>query len=205
MDSGGPACRRVSRAKSQSAAGAVPRRQALRRRTLDRVGQVDPDVTVDQEDATPGRRRYPVPQSRRIARPQRTTAGRKGPSPLRRRWRPGVWTWSRCSLSTAPAFSRFRLEDVLLTWDRALIQFFLDGGADPVTGNPFLIAFQNRVQRCAPSFSSTTRRLTPSSPMRSRSKPNRALRHFAYQADLKWISLLMWAGANPRSGACQAL
>ena len=28
---------------------------------------------------------------------------------------------------------------------------------------------------------------------------DRCLRYFAYQADLKWISLLMWAGANPRS------
>jgi hypothetical protein len=25
------------------------------------------------------------------------------------------------------------------------------------------------------------------------------LRKFAYEGDLKWVSLLMWAGANPRS------
>lgn len=28
---------------------------------------------------------------------------------------------------------------------------------------------------------------------------DRALRHFCYEGDLKWVSLLLWAGANPRS------
>jgi hypothetical protein len=28
---------------------------------------------------------------------------------------------------------------------------------------------------------------------------DRALRHFCYEGDLKWISLLLWAGADPRS------
>jgi hypothetical protein len=37
------------------------------------------------------------------------------------------------------------LGDVLLTWDRQVMQFFLDRGADPVTGNPFLIALHNKV------------------------------------------------------------
>ncbi len=28
---------------------------------------------------------------------------------------------------------------------------------------------------------------------------DRALRHFCFEGDLKWVSLLMWAGADPRS------
>jgi hypothetical protein len=90
------------------------------------------------------------------------------------------------------------LADVLLTWDRALIQFFLDGGADPVTGNPFLIAFQNRVQRALRPFVDY-KKARPEFADALQVQTDRALRHFANQADLKWISLLMWAGANPRS------
>ena len=90
------------------------------------------------------------------------------------------------------------LADVLLTWDRALIQFFLDGGADSVTGNPFLIAFQNRVQRALRPFVDY-KKAHPEFADALQAQTDRALRHFAYQADLKWISLLMWAGANPRS------
>jgi hypothetical protein len=89
------------------------------------------------------------------------------------------------------------LADVLLTWDRALIQFFLDGGADPVTGNPFLIAFQNRVQRALRPFVDY-KKARPEFADALQVQTDRALRHFANQADLKWISLLMWAGANPR-------
>ena len=44
------------------------------------------------------------------------------------------------------------LEDALLTWDREMMQFFLDRGADLVTGNPFMIAFHNKVQRALRPF-----------------------------------------------------
>jgi ankyrin repeat protein len=90
------------------------------------------------------------------------------------------------------------LEDVLLTWDRPLMQFFLDRGADPATGNPFLVAFENRVQRALRPFVDY-KNSHPEFANALQAQADRALRHFAYQADLKWISLLMWAGANPRS------
>ena len=91
-----------------------------------------------------------------------------------------------------------RLEDVLLSWDRPLMQFFLDHGADPVTGNPFMIAFRNRVQRALRPFVDY-KKAHPEFADALQAQADRALRHFAYQADLKWISLLMWAGANARS------
>jgi hypothetical protein len=37
-------------------------------------------------------------------------------------------------------------DDVLLTWERSIMRFFLDHGADAVTGKPFGIAFQAKVQ-----------------------------------------------------------
>src|SRR6476469_5174427 len=84
------------------------------------------------------------------------------------------------------------LEDVLLTWDRQLMQFFLDRGADPVTGNPFMIAFHNKVQRALRPFVDY-KKAHPEFADSLQSQADRALRHFAKQADLKWISLLMWA------------
>jgi hypothetical protein len=90
------------------------------------------------------------------------------------------------------------LADVLLTWDRPLMQFFLEGGADPVRGNPFLIAFHNKVQRALRPFVDY-RNAHPEFADALQAQADRALRHFSYRADLKWISLLLWAGANPRS------
>jgi hypothetical protein len=90
------------------------------------------------------------------------------------------------------------LEDVLLTWDRELMQFFLDRGADPVTDNPFMIAFQNKVQRALRPFVDY-KKAHPEVADALQAQADRALRHFAGQADMKWISLLMWAGANPRA------
>ncbi len=90
------------------------------------------------------------------------------------------------------------LVDVLLTWDRELMQFFFDRGADPVTGNPFLVAFHNKVQRALRPFVDY-KKAHPEFADALQAQADRALRHFASQADLKWISLMMWAGANPRS------
>src|SRR5579884_2736262 len=44
------------------------------------------------------------------------------------------------------------LEDALMTWDREIMKFFLDHGADAVTGNPFAIAFREKVQRALRPF-----------------------------------------------------
>jgi hypothetical protein len=90
------------------------------------------------------------------------------------------------------------LEDVLLTWDRQLMQFFLDRGADPTTGNAFMIAFHNKVQRALRPFVDY-KKAHPEFADSLQAQADRALRHFAAQADMKWISLLMRAGANPRS------
>lgn len=90
------------------------------------------------------------------------------------------------------------LEDVLLTWDRTLMQFFLDRGADPVTRNPFMTAFHNKVQTALRPFVDY-KKAHPDLADALQAQADRALRHFAQEADMKWISLLMWAGANPRS------
>ena len=42
-------------------------------------------------------------------------------------------------------------------------------------------------------------RKTPEFASQLQEQADRALRHFCYEGDLKWVSLLLWAGADPRS------
>lgn len=90
------------------------------------------------------------------------------------------------------------LDDVLLTWERPIMRFFLDHGADAVTGKPFGIAFQAKVQNALRIFVDY-KTAHPELANALQSQADRALRHFAGKGDLKWVSLMMWAGADPRS------
>jgi hypothetical protein len=88
--------------------------------------------------------------------------------------------------------------DVLRLWEPTIIQFFLDNGADVVTGYPFTIAFKEKIRtalRPFVEFRKTHSELAAA----LQDQLDRALRHFAYEGDLKWINLLFWAGADPRS------
>lgn len=86
------------------------------------------------------------------------------------------------------------LEDVLLTWDRSIMWFFLDRGADVLTGNPFAMAFREKVQMALRPFVEY-RKAHPEMADALQAQADSALRHFAPQGDLKWISLMLWAGA----------
>jgi hypothetical protein len=97
------------------------------------------------------------------------------------------------------------LEDVLLTWDQPLMQFFLDGGADPLAGNPFQIAFHNRVQRALRPFVDY-KGAHPEFADSLQAQADRALRHFAgqgsgrYQVDQP--AHVGWGEpAQPRAGS----
>ena len=85
--------------------------------------------------------------------------------------------------------------DVLLLWEPTIIQFFLDNGADVVTGYPFTIAIREKVRTALRPFVEYRK----AHPELAAEQLDRVLRHFAYEGDLKWISLLIWAGADPRS------
>jgi hypothetical protein len=94
------------------------------------------------------------------------------------------------------------LADVLLTWEPTLIRFFLDHGADPVEGWPFAEAFGARV-RTALRPLVEYKRAHPELAAALQEQLDCALRHFCGEGDLKWVSLLMWAGGDPRSrGPC---
>lgn len=88
--------------------------------------------------------------------------------------------------------------DVLLTWEPHIIQFFLDNGADIITRSPFALSFGEKVRTALRPFLECKRRY-PELVSELQEQVDRALRKFAHDGDLKWVSLLMWAGANPRS------
>lgn len=90
------------------------------------------------------------------------------------------------------------LIDVLLIWEPVIIRYFLDHGADVVTGAPFSVAFRERVRTALRPFVEY-KKAHPETAAALQEQADRALRHFCYEGDLKWISLLLWAGANPRS------
>lgn len=88
--------------------------------------------------------------------------------------------------------------EVLESWDPKSIRFFLDNGADAISGGPFSRAFIQRIRTALRPFIEYREK-------HSEHKDNlqeqidRALRYFCGEGDLKWISLLMWAGADPRT------
>lgn len=90
------------------------------------------------------------------------------------------------------------LADVLLTWEPKLIQLFLDGGADVLDGLPFTVAFCAKVRTALRPFINFKQAHSGLGPQ-LQEQLERALRHFSREGDLKWVSLLLWAGANPRS------
>jgi ankyrin repeat protein len=90
------------------------------------------------------------------------------------------------------------LTEVLLTWEPATIRFFLDNGADVVMGAPFATAFREKVRTALRPFVEY-KKDHPDLSASLQEQADRALRHFCGEGDLKWISLLLWAGANPRT------
>jgi hypothetical protein len=90
------------------------------------------------------------------------------------------------------------LADVLLCWEPRIIRFFLDHGAEAVTGSPFAIAFGATVRTALRPFIEY-RQGHPGIATELNGQLDCALRHFCGEADLKWISLLLWAGADPRT------
>ncbi len=94
------------------------------------------------------------------------------------------------------------LADVLLTWEPKLIRFFLDHSADPIEGRPFAVAFGAKVRTALRPFVDY-KQAHPELAAQLQEQLDCALRHFCCEGDLKWVSLLMWAGGDPRSrGPC---
>lgn len=88
--------------------------------------------------------------------------------------------------------------DVLLTWQPELFLFFLEHGADPVKDRPFAEAFGAKIRTALRAFLDC-KRSHPELAAQLQEQVDCALRYFCGEGDLKWVSLLMWAGGDPRS------
>lgn len=89
--------------------------------------------------------------------------------------------------------------DVLTAGDRALAAFFLERGADAVADHPFARAFHQLRAKTTIGSYLDCRRSQPDLAEELQRQADMALRQFALEGNLKWVSLLMWAGADPRS------
>lgn len=104
----------------------------------------------------------------------------------------------RLALKYGADIGAIPFQDVIETWDREVVQLFLDRGADIVTNAPFARAFKQRVKAALGSFLDC-KRARPDLAGALQEQADMALRQACQDEDLKWVSLLMWLGANPRT------
>ncbi|MGB3398983.1 MAG: ankyrin repeat domain-containing protein [Candidatus Deferrimicrobiaceae bacterium] len=77
-------------------------------------------------------------------------------------------------------------------WDPAIMEYFIDQGADVETGYPLAGALCWKIRTALGVFKRHKERF-PS----FQDQVNMALRHHCKEGNLKWVSLLLWAGADP--------
>lgn len=81
---------------------------------------------------------------------------------------------------------------VLGTWDPEIMEYFVESGCNMELGNPLAWALCNRIRTSLPLVKKYQDRF-PS----IREQANIALRHHCKEGDAKWVSLMLWAGADP--------
>ena len=92
----------------------------------------------------------------------------------------------------------FPFIDVLEIWEPTIIRYFLEQGADFITDSPFAIAFGEKIRTAIGPWRECKEKYPDAVPQ-LQEQADRALRHFCSEGNLKWVSLLMWAGADPRT------
>ena len=84
--------------------------------------------------------------------------------------------------------------EVFETWDRAIMEYFIDRGADLDTGDPLAQALCQRIRTALGVF----KRYREFRPALQR-QADIALRYHCKEGNLKWVSLMLWAGADAYS------
>ena len=116
--------------------------------------------------------------------------------------RQACWSGQRSvmqlALNHGASIGGVSFQSVIETWDRGVAQLFLEHGADPVTNAPFARAFKARVKAVLGIFLDC-KRARPELAEALQLQADMALRQACQDEDLKWVSLLMWLGANPRT------
>lgn len=84
------------------------------------------------------------------------------------------------------------MREVFMSWDPEIMEFFIDRGAEVEKGKPLACAFCNRIRTALRIFKKYKERF-PS----FQEQANIALRHHCKEGNKKWISLMLWLGADP--------
>ena len=82
--------------------------------------------------------------------------------------------------------------NVFDTWNKEIIEYFIQIGADLETNNPLAYALCSRIYP-ALAISKTYQDRFPS----FKEQVNIALRHHCKEGNIKWVSLMLWAGGDP--------
>lgn len=82
--------------------------------------------------------------------------------------------------------------EVFNTWDRDIMRYFIEHGADVETDSPVAQAFCSKVQRALMVVKEYEDRFPE-----WKRQLNIALRFHTAEHDEKWVSLMLWAGADP--------
>jgi hypothetical protein len=90
------------------------------------------------------------------------------------------------------------LVDVLLTWEPRLMRFFLERGADAIKDSPFATVFGAKVRTAIRAFIEY-KQAHPDVAPALLEQANMALRYFSSKGEMKWISLMLWTGADARA------
>jgi hypothetical protein len=86
------------------------------------------------------------------------------------------------------------MESVFDTWLPEIMEYFIERGADVETGHPMAGALCSRIRTALGIFKRFKDRF-PS----FKEQANVALRFHAREGNLKWVSLMLWAGADPHA------
>lgn len=84
------------------------------------------------------------------------------------------------------------MRDVFATWQPEIMEYLIDRGADPEAGMPLAWALIDRIRTALRVFMKYKEKFAS-----FQEQANIALRHHCKEGNLKWVSLLLWAGADP--------
>ncbi len=88
-----------------------------------------------------------------------------------------------------------KIDSETVFWSRhpAIIRWFIANGMDLESGYPIAKAFANKQREFLGIYMDLRDRIPTACP-----QATMALRHHVAKGNLKWVSLLLWAGADPR-------
>jgi ankyrin repeat protein len=90
------------------------------------------------------------------------------------------------------------MENVFQSWDPEIMEYFIDRGGEVEKGNPLASALCERIRTALRIFKKYQEHF-PS----FQEQANIALRYHCKEGNLKWVSLMLWAGADPYApGTC---